>query len=334
MHPVITMLGAHPYQIQYFRHTQNYLKCIAMELRQLRQFIAVAEEHSFRKAADRLFMAQPPLSVAVRKLEEEIGVSLLERSSRGVVPTPAGSAALIAARRCLEMAEEVRIAARAAADGETGRLRIGFIGSVTFGLLPRWIQAFRQRYGQVILDLRESTNLELMSLVDNQQLDLAFVRLPAVRMAGLVSRTIEQDVFCVALPPGHPLAAQQTLSVKDLEGQACIGFAPSRAGGLHAGMTQLLEESEVAPRITQEAVQVQTVVGLVGSGLGIALIPSANVPFMPHGVEFRPLRDLPPTARIGIALIYRASNDSPVLQRFLDIVGHVEGEHALPSDMI
>jgi DNA-binding transcriptional LysR family regulator len=291
-----------------------------MELRQLRQFIAVAEEHSFRRAAERLCMAQPPLSVAIRKLEEEIGVPLFERGSRGVVPTPAGVAALEAARRCLDIAADVKVAALAAADGETGRLRIGFIGSVTFGLLPRLIQDFRQRHSQVTLDLRESNNLELLTLVANHQLDLAFVRLPVVRMAGLALRTVEQDVFCVALPPGHPLAAFESLSVRQLEGEPCIGYTPSRVGGLQAGMAQLLEECGVAPRITQEAVQVQTVVGLVSSGLGIALIPSANVPLMTRKVEYRPLNDLPDNARIGIALIYRAGDSSPVVKRFLDMV--------------
>ncbi len=295
-----------------------------MELRQLRQFVAVAEEQSFRRAAERLFMAQPPLSVAIRKLEEEIGVPLFERGPRGVVATPAGTAALVAARRCIEMAEDIRVAALSAADGETGRLRIGFIGSVTFGLLPRLIQAFRQRHGQVILDLRESTNLELLALVENHEIDLAFVRIPVTRTTGLAMRTIEQDVFCVALPPGHPLAAFASLSVRQLEGEACIGYAPSRAGGLHAGMAHLLDECGVALRITQEAIQVQTVVGLVGSGLGIALIPAANVPFLASSVAYRPLHDLPPNVRIGIALIHRSHDPNPVLTRFMGTVGYEE----------
>lgn len=303
-----------------------------MELRQLRQFVAVAEEHSFRRAADRLCMAQPPLSVAIRKLEDEIGVPLLERGSRGVMLTPAGAAALEAARRCLSVAEEVRVAARLAADGETGRLRIGFIGSVTFELLPRLIQAFRQRHGQVTLDLRESTNMELLSLVENHQLDLAFVRLPVVRVTGVALRTIQQDVFCVALPPGHPLAQYPALSIQQLEGETCIGFTPSRMGGLHAGMSQLLDECGIALRIAQEAVQVQTVVGLVGSGLGIALIPSANAPYMSSSVEFRRLTDVPANVRIGIALIYRVGDDSPVLKRFLDLIEQQGSDPAARSD--
>lgn len=303
-----------------------------MELRQLRQFVAVAEERSFRRAAERLCMAQPPLSVAIRKLEEDVGVPLFERGSRGVMLTPAGAAALDAARRCLSVADEVRFAARLAADGETGRLRIGFIGSVTFELLPRLIQAFRQRHGQVTLELRESTNLELLSMVENHQLDLAFVRLPVVRVGGVALRTIQQDVFCVALPPGHPLAAFETLSIRQLEGETCIGYTPSRMGGLHAGMSRLLDECGIAVRIAQEAVQVQTVVGLVGSGLGIALIPSANAPHMPGSVSFRRLHDLPENLRIGIALICRAGDDSPVLKRFLDTVDQRSGETAPRGD--
>ncbi len=306
-----------------------------MELRQLRQFVVVAEERSFRRAAERLFMAQPPLSVAIRKLEEEIGAVLFERSSRGVVPTAAGQAALEAARDCLAHADQVAFAARAAAQGEIGRLRIGFIGSVTSGLLPRLIQAFRRRYPQVVLDLRESTNVELLEMVESRLLDIAFVRLPARRPPALVSRTVQEDVFCVALPQGHPLAAHDTVLLQDLEGQPCIGFTPSRAGGLHAGMTALLQEAGIALRITQEAVQVQTVIGLVGSGLGIALVPaSANMPYLSPQVEFRAIRDLPLHTRIGIALTYRQDDDNPVLQRFLRLVGHPDAELDIPAAML
>lgn len=329
------MLEAPQYLIQYFIATANYLKCIAMELRQLRQFVVVAEERSFRRAAERLFMAQPPLSVAIRKLEEEIGEVLFERSSRGVVPTAAGRAAVEAARHCLAHAEQVAFAARAAAQGDTGRLRIGFIGSVTFGLLPRLILAFRRRHPQVVLELRESMNVELLEMVESRLLDLAFVRLPTRRPPGLVSRTVQEDVFCVALPQGHPLAAHDTLSLHDLEGQPCIGFAPSRAGGLHAGMAAVLQEAGIALRITQEAVQVQTVIGLVGSGLGIALVPSsANRPYLSPQVEFRPIRALPPGTRIGIALTYRQNDDNPVLQRFLQLVGHADADLGIPDALL
>lgn len=291
-----------------------------MELRQLRQFVAVAEAHSFRAAAERLFMAQPPLSVAVRKLEEEIGVSLFERGPRGVQLTAAGQTAFEMAQQCLAQADDVIAATRSAANGEIGRLRIGFIGSVTFALMPSLVRTFRERFPLVKLDLRESTNVELLSLVEAQDIDIAFVRLPATRPPKVEFRTIQEDVFCVALPPSHPLCAHDTLSMQDIADQTFIGYTPSRVGGLQAGMSQLMQQVDISLRVAQEAVQVQTVIGLVNSGLGIALVPSANVPYFSQSVAFRPIRDMPVTARIGIALAFHADRKNPIAARFLETV--------------
>ena len=290
-----------------------------MLLRQLRQFVMLAETRSFRRAAERLFMAQPPLSVAIRKLEEEIGVPLFERGARGVRLTPAGEAACEAAKRCLRDADEVTSAARAAASGEAGRLRIGFIGSVTFGLMPQLIQAFGQRYPNVRLELREATNESLLAAVDEETLDIGFVRLPTARPPGVEFQWVQRDVFVAALPAKHPLARSKRLSMGDLADQSFIGYAPSPVGGLQAAVTQALMQSGVSPRITQEAVQVQTVIGLVESGLGIALVPSVNALHISRGVVFRPIADLPKGAAIGIALAHRADGGSVVARRFREV---------------
>lgn len=298
-----------------------------MDLRQLRQFIAVAEARSFRRAAERLFMAQPPLSVAIRKLEEEIGVPLLDRGSRGVRLTAAGQAAYDAALKCLRDAEEVASVARAVAKGEAGRLRIGFIGSVTFGLMPRLIQAFSLRYPNVRLELREATNLDALTAVQSGAMDLGFVRVPAIRPADVDLQVVVQDVFCAALPAGHPLARRKTISLKELADEPLIGYMPSQVGGgLHAAMAQLFVQAGIAPRVAQEAVQVQTVIGLVESGLGVALVPSVNAPHASKGVAFRPIRGLPRDAVIGIALAYHASEESVVARRFRDTVSETLGK--------
>lgn len=291
-----------------------------MDLRQLRQFAAVAEELSFRRAAERLYMAQPPLSVAIRKLEEEIGVQLFERGSRGVRLTAAGQSAYEAALKCLRDADEVASAARAAAQGEAGRLRIGFIGSVTFGLMPRLIRTFSARYPNVKLELHESTNAEAVSAVESGTLDIGFVRVPTARPAAVKFQLIERDVFCIALPARHPLAAQKSLRLKDLADQPFVGYAPSRAGGLHAAVTQLLQRAGVSPSVAQEGVQVQTLIGLVESGLGLALVPKVSSAHASRRVAFRPIRDLPRDAVIGIALAYHGAEESMVARRFRDTV--------------
>ncbi|MFC5521823.1 LysR family transcriptional regulator [Polaromonas jejuensis] len=291
-----------------------------MDLRQLHQFVTVAEAQSFRRAAERLFMAQPPLSVAIRKLEEEIGTPLFERSARGVRLTAAGESALVAARKCLAGAQDVATAARAAAGGETGHLRIGFTGSATFGLLPRAIQAFSRRYPEVRLTLQEMTNQQLLSLVQAQQLDLGFVRVPTSRPPGVHFEVLERDVLCVALHPDHPLAGKAALSLRDLADQDFVGYVPSPVGGLHAAATSLLQKADVAPHITQEAVQVATVIGLVGSGLGLALVPSANTRYYTANVVYRPLNDLPRGESIGIALVHRPDSSNPAVRHFLSSV--------------
>jgi DNA-binding transcriptional LysR family regulator len=296
-----------------------------MDLRQLRQFVAVAEAGSFRRAAEQLCMAQPPLSVAIRKLEGEIGVPLLERSSRGVRLSAAGEAALAAARRCLRDADEVAGAARAAASGEAGRLRIGFIGSVTHALMPRLIQAFGQRYPQVKLELHEATNQQLLSAVASDALDLGFVRMPTARPPGVDFQWVQRDVFVAALPAQHPLARRRRLRLQDLADQPFIGYTPSRVGGLHAALMQLLMQAGVSPPITQEAVQVQTVIGLVESGLGLALVPSVNAPHASRRVVFRPLADLPAGHSIGIALAHRSAGESMVAVRFRELVTEQAG---------
>lgn len=296
-----------------------------MELRQLRQFVVLAEEGSFSIAAQRLCMAQPPLSVAIRKLEEEIGHALFVRGSRGVRLTAAGEAALQMARRCLEAAAQVKTVAQLAEVGDSGRLRIGFSGSVTVRLLPRLLQAFSQHCPAVHLDLSEGTNLELLTRVEAGELDLGLVRLPTSRPPELRFQQVETDHFCLALPKGHALLRKPRITLAQLEGLPFIAYAPSPVGGLHAAASQVLQRAGVAPLVTQEAVQVQTVLGLVASGLGVALVPAANTPYQrSSGAVFRPLADLPGDAQIGIALCYHSRNENPVVRRFLETVEGAE----------
>lgn len=291
-----------------------------MELRQLRQFVVLAEERSFSAAALRLFVAQPALSVAIRKLEEEVEAQLFVRGSRGVQLTAAGIAVLKAARQCLESAHGIKEAARLATAGETGTLHIGVSGSVTVRLLPLLVQAFSAQYPKVRLELREGTNLELLTMVEAGTLDLGFVRIPVSRPPDLQFQVVEKDRLCFALPRGHALARRPTIALAELEGLPFIGYAPSPVGGLHTAVSQVLQSAGVAPHITQEAVQVQTALGLVASGLGIAMVPAANTPYQrSSGAVFRPIADLPADAHIGIALAYHGRNENPALHRFLDV---------------
>jgi DNA-binding transcriptional LysR family regulator len=295
-----------------------------MELRQLRQFVAVADAGSFSLAAERLFMAQPPLSVAIRKLEQEIGTTLFLREPRGVRLTPAGTAALEVAMRCLREADRFSISAREADRGEAGELRIGFIGSVSYDVLPNLVQAFADRYPKVRLELREATNQLALKGVQSDTLDLGIIRIPALAPSGVSLQVIGTDVFCVALPIGHHLSNKRSLRLTDLAQESFISYKPSQPGtALHAGMMQLFNRIGLTPHIAQEAVQVQTVVGLVASGLGVALVPSLHAAHSTTRVVFRPLREPAQDALIGIALAYKTCNELAVSLRFRELAQEV-----------
>lgn len=291
-----------------------------MELRQIRQFLALADSDSLTAAAAKLHMAQPPLSVAMKKLEGEIGVPLFERSARGIRLTEAGAAAAQAAKRCLDQAEEITAAARSAASGNSGRLRIGFIRSVTFELMPRLIQTYTQRFPGVKLVLLEAGNEELLHGFESGALDLIFLRFPVLHPSSMEIKLIKPDKFVVALSPNHPLARQKKIALHDLPGHPFIGYAYSRVGGLHSAVQQLLASAGVMVSVTQEAAQVQTVLGLVESGLGLALVPSVNASRKSRLTTYRPLSDSQSKALIGIALGFNTSSESSTARRFRELV--------------
>ena len=222
-------------------------------------------------------------------------------------------------------ADDVKASAQAAASGEAGRLRIGFIGSVTFGLMPRLIHAFSERYPKVKLELTEATNEMLLNGIDTDAFDLVFLRVPTAQPPEISVQIIQEDEFTAAIPVKHMLAKKHTLCMQDFADQALIGYVPSRVGGLHAALTQVLLHAGVTPRITQEAVQVHTVIGLVESGLGLALIPSGNTEFASERVVFRRIRDLPKVSPIGIALAFHSARETPAAKRFRDLATELNG---------
>ena len=293
-----------------------------MELRQLHQFIAVAETLNFGRAALRLHMAQPPLSVAIRKLEEEVGAPLFERQARGVALTAAGTAALVLARRCVNDAKSLRDAALAAAGGEQGTLRVGFVGSATYALLPSLLPAFRARYPQVELVLRESANLELLAMVESGDLDVGLVRYPTGSASSLLFEIVERDVFCAVLPSAHVLAAKERLTLHELAREPFVDYASTHVPGLHAMVMLVFQQAGLTPHVAQEATQVQTVISLVQSGMGVALVPSVSARLAARDVVFRPVRGLPASAGISLAMATRADTHNPAALRFRELALH------------
>lgn len=275
-----------------------------MDLRQLRYFTTIAETLNFHRAAERLNMCQPPLTVAIRKLEDELGAALFERDPRGVRLTAAGLAALGPARAALGAAEQVREAARQGAQGLRGRLVVGFIGSAV-GLLPRIVSPFRAAFPEVELVLEEMNSVEIVRAIRAYKTDVGLVRLPLVDGAGMAVDVMERDALVAALPPGLPAPRRDRLALADLSEQPFIIYGAVSV--LNAVIRLNCQRAGFVPKVAQEAVQVQTILSLVQAGLGVALVPARAARLAPDGVRLVPLAD-PIDIEMGIVRSEAGSN--------------------------
>lgn len=298
-----------------------------MELRQVVQFVAVAELRSFRRAAERLHMAQPPLSQAIRRLEQDIGVTLFKRTSRSVDLTEAGKAFLVDARSILSAADSAVDAARRAAQGQIGRVRIGFTTPWAYDLVLSAVTAFRRRHDRVTLTLREEASSAQLGLLLDGVLDIAFVRLPQdYAVKGLVTLPLRHDALCVALPRGHPLASSRRLTLQRLQREPFVLPPTSTDQGgeeisLRAQISALCAESGFMPRVAQEARHMETIVRLVDAGLGVALVPSWTQRQWSTSVVYATLQTRSSLARMTLAAAWlRAAASSPTLDKFVATV--------------
>ncbi|WP_232468181.1 LysR family transcriptional regulator [Bordetella genomosp. 13] len=284
---------------------------MSLDLRHLRQFVAIAELGSYRRAAESLHIAQPALSVSIQKLEHAVGVQLLERGARGVALTAAGEALMGDARRALFHADQARRAARRVALGELGRLRLGFVGSATYMLLPRCLPAFRERYPDVQLELREDSTTGLVASLRANELDAGLVRGPLADDPALASWVVERDDLILALPAGHPLASGDTIPLQQVRSESFVMYAPAKVPGLHGVATALCAKAGFSPRVSQEAIQVQTLVSLVASGLGLALVPGVTRAYSTPHVVFRPIADADARGALSLSLV--TLSDTPCM---------------------
>lgn len=287
-----------------------------MDLRRIRHFVVLAETLNFRRAAERLHMAQPPLSVSIQKLEAELGTKLFARESSGVVLTPSGHAVLVEARKLLFHGSQLSEMARSAQDGTGGSLQIGFVGSATNGMLQKLLPLFRAEYPGVELILREATSVSILRQLEDRALDIGLVRVPLLQTSGATLLQLEPDVFVAALPRGSALAGKGPLRLLDMAGESFVMYAATHAAGLHSAALLACQLAGFMPKVSQQAIQVQTVLALVESGLGVALVPSVMQRYISDRIIYRPLLDVPPATSIGLALAYMAETESPAALRF------------------
>jgi len=290
------------------------------ELRQLRQFIALAEELHFGRAATRLHMTQPPLTMAIQALERELGVLLFARTRRSVQLTPAGTALLPHAQRLLAGADALPRVAQAAAAGLSGQLRLAFVSNIAYGPLPDWLRSFRLAHPEVALQLREATLDVQLTAFDADEIDAGFVlHAPDAAPPGFAAWTAQQEPLVMALHEQHPAAAQRSLRFAAAAAEPLVIFPRQIAPSLYDAVLSAYRAQGVTPRIAQEAIQMQTIVNLVSAGMGVAWVPESVTRLQRPGVVYRAVSGA--SLRCETSLLWREPA-LPVVQRF---VAHVQG---------
>ncbi|MER7444048.1 LysR family transcriptional regulator [Micromonospora avicenniae] len=284
------------------------------DLRQLRYFVAVAEESSFTQAASRLMITQQSLSQQINALERILGAKLFNRDSRGTRLTDIGSLFLPEARAVLERADEAVAVVRRAVRGETGRLRLAFLATTANHLLPPVVRAVRENLPNLELVTEETTIAPLVEGVLGGDFDLAFSRPPQV--PGLATRTIATEQVCAVLPEGHPLAERPELALSDLAGERWVMTPRSSWEPWHQAFDENFRAAGFSPDIVARDSSVQGLLGLVAAGVGITRLGWSAHNLRRTGVVFVPLAgEVTPTE-----MVWRPDNTSPALRRIVDVV--------------
>ncbi|MBC15569.1 Transcriptional regulator, LysR family [Pseudodesulfovibrio profundus] len=287
-----------------------------MELRQIKYFIAVAEELHFGKAAQRCHIAQPPLSQQIKRLEEELEVKLLERTSRRVSLTPEGEEFLVRCRDIQDRLTEAVACIQDMAQGLEGMLRIGFIGPASLSQLPMAIRAFREANPNIRLDFSAKSTTEQLPVLRSDRLDIAFVRLFGHDTTGLKSMLFLREPYVLAIPDGHHFSKKDRIDIRDLEGEPLIFNQRIAQPALYRSLIGSFHKAGFMPNIVQEVNTEQSTVALVSTGLGVALVPASSARDKRSGVSFKPLDgDLP---QWEITALWKAKNESVILKKFIE----------------
>ena len=306
------------------------MKDAAFDLRQLRQFVALAEECHFGRAAARLAMTQPPLTQAIQRLEAALGARLFERTQRRVALSPAGQTLLPLARRLLDEADRFAPAVQAAAAGWAGQLRLAFVSSVTYGPLPGWLSGFRAAFPEVALTLREATLDVQLELFAAGEIDAGFVlHAPGAAPSGFDRVRVIDEALVMALPEGHAALRQRPaparLHWRDIVSEPLVVFPRQIAPSLFDALVSAYHADGHTLRIAQQAIQMQTIVNLVSGGMGVAWVPESLTHLQRAGVRYARVAGQPGAPlRAETSLIWRAGA-APVVQRF---VAHVQSAGA------
>jgi len=308
------------------------MKETTVELRVWRQFLAVAEELHFGRAARRLHMTQPPVTQAVAQLERALGTRLFDRTRRHVALTPAGEALLPEVRELLARAQALPARARAAAAGEVGRVRLAFVSTIGFATLPAWVRDFRVQCPEVALELVEATGDVQLEALARGDIDAGLMlHSPGFAPPGLERLAVAEEPLVLALPTQHPLARGAALRMAEALAEPLVIFPRRILPSVHDAIVGMYHAAGRTPVVAQEAIQMQTIVNLVWGGLGVAWVPESVIQFRRAGVVYRRAAEFAPGPGRGkktaptlpgceTSLVWPAQTVNAALNRFVAFV--------------
>jgi len=281
-----------------------------MNLTRLRYFLTVAEELHFSRAAERLHMTQPPLSQQISELERELGMRLFERTTRRVTLTDAGRLLQAEGKRLIRDADGLDRLMNGLRRGEAGVLRLGFVDSASYSVMPTLVRSHRSRWPMVTYELTSMSSDQQYAALSAGQIDLGIARAPGPS-ATTRSVTVLNEPLMIAVGPDHRLAGQRSTSVRRLADESFVGFDRHVSPSLHAELRAFFSGEGVTYDPAIEATEYTTVLGLVASGQGIAVVPASVGTFRPAGLRYLELRH--PRARSSLVLISRKEQGAPLV---------------------
>ena len=299
----------------YFNVYIDMIYVLIMELRQLQYFLAVAETLHFGRAAKRMNISQPPLSMQIRNLEDELGFRLFKRSSRKVEATPAGRLFAGEVTRILGQLEAAVETARSADKGETGRLSMACISPAMDTFLPSAVRSFRERNPGIVLSIKELTTNQQLKALYTDQIQVGFLRLFDHDLKNLCSRVVWKEPHVVAIPKGDALCSKSKISLCDLKSKPMIIYPRPSQPALYDRVMAHCRMAGFVPEIVQEAETKHATTALVAAGIGVSIVPASSRNFRKQDVVYRPVIDALP--EIEISMVWRGDDDAPVLERFL-----------------
>ena len=295
---------------------------MSIDLKQLKYFLAVAEEKSFSRAAERLHISQPPLSQQIMKLESELGVKLFTRTTRIFELTVAGRALMVEAAELLGKMRMTIDTIRQIDRGEVGRLRVGIVGSAMWGPIPGLLEQFQSQFPRVSWTIHELGPNDQWEALRSKQIDVGFWREPRIEPDVLKQANLRQELcfreqFCVAVNARHPLAGRASIALPEIADEPMLTLHLDQSAEPRY-LLQCCVNAGFQPTIFQEAAEPQTLLAMVGAGLGVALMPETTSRIGWPGVRFLPIHAHAPSANLYIS--YPAQDDAPVVRAFLKIL--------------